>query len=43
MIWKKLEVNFNNKAFDLAAVWCQLALIPVLKDADPATIAMLGR
>ncbi|KAK1459982.1 hypothetical protein CMEL01_02981 [Colletotrichum melonis] len=43
LIWKKIEVNYNQGHFDFADGWCQIALQPLFQNGGPANMSRLGR
>jgi len=42
-MWKKIELNYIQGMFELAAQWCQLALIDLFRTAGPLNIAKIER
>ncbi|EXF81759.1 hypothetical protein CFIO01_04807 [Colletotrichum fioriniae PJ7] len=43
LIWRKIEVNYNQGHFDFADGWCQIALQPLFQNGGPANLSRLGR
>ncbi|KAJ3950129.1 sporulation-specific protein 22 [Colletotrichum fioriniae] len=43
LIWRKIEVNYNQGHFDFADGWCQIALQPLFQNGGPANFSRLGR
>ncbi|KDN71034.1 hypothetical protein CSUB01_09154 [Colletotrichum sublineola] len=43
LLWKKIEVNYNQGHFDFADGWCQIALLPLFQNGGPANRSRLGR
>ncbi|KAK1659678.1 meiosis protein SPO22/ZIP4 like-domain-containing protein [Colletotrichum godetiae] len=43
LIWKKIEVNYNQGHFDFADGWCQIALQPLFQNGGPANMSRLSR
>ncbi|GKT44533.1 uncharacterized protein ColSpa_04714 [Colletotrichum spaethianum] len=43
LLWKKIEVNYNQGHFDFADGWCQIALQPLFQNGGPANLSRLGR
>ncbi|KXH33815.1 hypothetical protein CSIM01_12068, partial [Colletotrichum simmondsii] len=43
LIWRKIEVNYNQGHFDFADGWCQIALQPLFQNGGPANMSRLGR
>ncbi|KAJ0162227.1 hypothetical protein CTA2_4896 [Colletotrichum tanaceti] len=43
LIWKKIEVNYNQGHFDIADGWCQVALQPLFQNGGPSNMSRLGR
>ncbi|KAK2008451.1 SPO22-domain-containing protein [Colletotrichum eremochloae] len=43
LLWKKIEVNYNQGHFDFADGWCQIALLPLFQNGGPANRSRLSR
>ncbi|ROV97146.1 hypothetical protein VMCG_07448 [Cytospora schulzeri] len=43
LIWKKIESNYSQGMYDLAELWCRLALSPALVTSGPLNIGKIQR
>ncbi|KAK2055776.1 SPO22-domain-containing protein [Colletotrichum caudatum] len=43
LLWKKIEVNYNQGHFGFADGWCQIALQPLFQNGGPANRSRLSR
>ncbi|TEA13067.1 Zinc cluster transcription factor acuM [Colletotrichum sidae] len=43
LMWKKIEINYNQGQFDVAEGWCRLALEKIFDNGGPANKSGLGR